>query len=275
MPAGDFVALCTPPQEEVLSLPPPYETMCSQYDSKGGEFSYADGVVQSEECSSKCIADNWQQHCSCFSKLYSVKHRRKGPICEYIDHREFLQRRRFLSTAGGFFAVHGQDEEAALASQLPVSLHEALPVHVTVVMGSHKKKTIYTFPRIPMEDLMIYIGGHVDMWLGFALIGVCGVVLDFSIKCSKWFSRSGARARAAAGEAAPPGGSVLARAHTVAAGPAPLPRNTCRNRTPRVAYQRMPLLRTPGSRPHVISPRPPRISEPTWKKAHACVAVTA
>ncbi|KAH7960222.1 hypothetical protein HPB49_017916 [Dermacentor silvarum] len=38
------------------------------------------------ECSSKCIADNWQQHCSCFSKLYSVKHRRHGPICEYIDH---------------------------------------------------------------------------------------------------------------------------------------------------------------------------------------------
>nr|XP_054929344.1 uncharacterized protein LOC129386104 [Dermacentor andersoni] len=74
-------------QEEVLSLPPPYETMCSQYDSKSGEYSYADGVVQSEECSSKCIADNWQQHCSCFSKLYSVKHRRHGPICEYIDHR--------------------------------------------------------------------------------------------------------------------------------------------------------------------------------------------
>ncbi|KAL1424349.1 hypothetical protein MTO96_020275 [Rhipicephalus appendiculatus] len=73
-------------QEEVLSLPPPYETMCSQYDSKSGEYSYADGVVQSEECSSKCIADNWQQHCSCFSKLYSVKHRRHGPICEYIDH---------------------------------------------------------------------------------------------------------------------------------------------------------------------------------------------
>ncbi|KAH6934255.1 hypothetical protein HPB50_022627 [Hyalomma asiaticum] len=77
-------------QEEVLSLPPPYETMCSKYDSKTGEYSYADGVVQSEECSSKCIADNWQQHCSCFSKLYSVKHRRKGPICEYIDHHATL-----------------------------------------------------------------------------------------------------------------------------------------------------------------------------------------
>ncbi|KAH6934148.1 hypothetical protein HPB50_020719 [Hyalomma asiaticum] len=37
-------------QEEVLSLPPPYETMCSKYDSKTGEYSYADGVVQSEVC---------------------------------------------------------------------------------------------------------------------------------------------------------------------------------------------------------------------------------
>ncbi|KAH8039500.1 hypothetical protein HPB51_007402 [Rhipicephalus microplus] len=34
--------------EEVLSLPSPYETMCSKYDSKSGEYSYADGVVQSE-----------------------------------------------------------------------------------------------------------------------------------------------------------------------------------------------------------------------------------
>ncbi|KAM7311544.1 uncharacterized protein ISCGN_008451 [Ixodes scapularis] len=59
-------------------------------------------------------------------------------------------------------------------------------VHVTVVMGSNKKKTIYTFPRLPLEDLAIYIGGHVDMWLGFALIGVLWVALDLAIRCSKW-----------------------------------------------------------------------------------------
>ncbi|KAL3182719.1 hypothetical protein MRX96_034625 [Rhipicephalus microplus] len=139
-------------QEEVLSLPSPYETMCSKYDSKSGEYSYADGVVQSEECSSKCIADHWQQHCSCFSKLYSVKHRRHGPICEYIDHlrcTDKMKRQLWLPSC----------------------------------------QSACTRP-CPMEDLMIYIGGHVDMWLGFALIGVCGAILDLAVKCSKWFSRN-------------------------------------------------------------------------------------
>ncbi|XP_065282634.2 uncharacterized protein [Dermacentor albipictus] len=184
-------------QEEVLSLPPPYETMCSQYDSKSGEYSYADGVVQSEECSSKCIADNWQQHCSCFSKLYSVKHRRQGPICEYIDHlrcTDKMKRQLWLHSCQSACTrpcreVRYKGLVFRTGIVTGASDNRSL-VQVTVVMGSNKKKTIYTFPRIPMEDLMIYIGGHVDMWLGFALIGVCGAVLDFAVKCSKWFSRN-------------------------------------------------------------------------------------
>ncbi|XP_075747025.1 uncharacterized protein LOC119159444 isoform X3 [Rhipicephalus microplus] len=184
-------------QEEVLSLPSPYETMCSKYDSKSGEYSYADGVVQSEECSSKCIADHWQQHCSCFSKLYSVKHRRHGPICEYIDHlrcTDKMKRQLWLPSCQSACTrpcreVRYKGLVFRTGDVIQASDNRSL-VHVTVVMGSNKKKTIYTFPRIPMEDLMIYIGGHVDMWLGFALIGVCGAILDLAVKCSKWFSRN-------------------------------------------------------------------------------------
>ncbi|KAM7311547.1 hypothetical protein ISCGN_008454 [Ixodes scapularis] len=182
-------------QHEVLSLPPPYETMCSQYGQKGGEYSYADGIVQSEECSSKCIADNWQKHCNCFSKLYSVKHRRKGPICEYIDHlrcTDKMKKQLWLHSCQSACTrpcrevrYRGLVFRTGLLPQASASDNRS-QVHVTVVMGSNKKKTIYTFPRLPLEDLAIYIGGHVDMWLGFALIGVLWVALDLAIRCSKW-----------------------------------------------------------------------------------------
>ncbi|EEC17722.1 hypothetical protein IscW_ISCW012008 [Ixodes scapularis] len=104
-------------------------------------FTYGEKYVVSvfQECSSKCIADNWQKHCNCFSKLYSVKHRRKGPICEYIDHlrcTDKMKKQLWLHSCQS-------------ACTRPCSRSQ---VHVTVVMGSNKKKTIYTFPRLPVAE---------------------------------------------------------------------------------------------------------------------------
>ncbi|XP_064460756.1 uncharacterized protein LOC135370822 [Ornithodoros turicata] len=182
-------------EHEIFSLPPPYETMCTKYDEKLDEYSYADGVVQSEECSSKCIADNWQKSCNCFSKLYSVKHRRNGPICEYIDHlkcTDKMKKNLWLHSCQASCTRPCREVRyrgmVFRTGVLPeVSLDNRSHVQVTVVLGSSKKKTIYTFPRIPFEDLVIYIGGHIDMWLGFALIGVCTISLDLAVKYSKFF----------------------------------------------------------------------------------------
>ncbi|KAK8762731.1 hypothetical protein V5799_026003 [Amblyomma americanum] len=70
----------------VLSLKSPYETQCTDYEEMTRRFNYTSDVIQQEECSEKCLADQWKNTCDCYPKLYSMKHVLKGNLCEYLAH---------------------------------------------------------------------------------------------------------------------------------------------------------------------------------------------
>ncbi|CAN7938001.1 unnamed protein product, partial [Ixodes hexagonus] len=77
-------------QTELVSLPLPYETRCIDYAATADESLYDDKEIQEEECSEYCVAQKWIESCGCFSKMYAVKHRMKGTVCEYVPHSKCI-----------------------------------------------------------------------------------------------------------------------------------------------------------------------------------------
>lgn len=85
-------------QFHLVSLPKPYETGCVDYEKEGdNEHLYERHVIQEEECCEACVAATWLKHCGCFSKMYAVKHKMTGNVCDYVTHCEYFFASKLLS----------------------------------------------------------------------------------------------------------------------------------------------------------------------------------
>nr|XP_037269323.1 uncharacterized protein LOC119161091 [Rhipicephalus microplus] len=152
-------------QTELVSLPLPYETRCIDYEATADESLYDEKEIQEEECSEFCVAQRWIDTCGCFSKMYAVKHRMSGTVCEYVPHMrcidELIRQKWFVSC---------QNECTRGCNNLEADL--------TVVLGSTKRKIVSNLPRMTMADFLLYLSGHVSMWLGVSLIAAGPLVVE-------------------------------------------------------------------------------------------------
>ncbi|XP_064460074.1 uncharacterized protein LOC135370293 [Ornithodoros turicata] len=167
-------------QTEFVSLPPPYETRCIDYKATSDETLYGDKEIQEEECSEFCVAQKWLDTCSCISKMYAVKHRMKGHVCEYVPHmrcidaliaKRWFRQCQDLCTRGckdtrykGLMFQTGKIEKYIK--------YENAEADLTVLMGSTKRRIVRNRARMTIGDFLLYLSGHVSMWLGVALINV-------------------------------------------------------------------------------------------------------
>ncbi|XP_075752382.1 uncharacterized protein LOC119173303 isoform X3 [Rhipicephalus microplus] len=150
-------------QTNVLSLKMPYETQCTDYEEMTRQFNYTKDVIQQEECSEKCLADQWKNKCDCYPKLYSMKHVLKGNLCEYLAH---LKCNDYMKTMNWLPFCQNQCTRPCRNKE----------IEVTVVLGTTKRRIVQTLPRMLGSDLITYFSGHVSMWLGVSLLQLADIL---------------------------------------------------------------------------------------------------
>ncbi|XP_077531972.1 uncharacterized protein LOC144144415 [Haemaphysalis longicornis] len=173
-------------QTELVSLPLPYETRCIDYVSTADESLYDGKEIQEEECSEFCVAQKWISTCGCFSKMYAVKHRMKGAVCEYVPHMrcidELIHQKWFLSCQNVCTRGCKDTRYRGLMFQTgyitEYARYDNLEADLTVVLGSTKRKIVSNLPRMTMADFLLYLSGHVSMWLGVSLIAAGPLIVD-------------------------------------------------------------------------------------------------
>lgn len=173
-------------QTELVSLPLPYETRCIDYAATADETLYGEKEIQEEECSEYCVAQKWIETCGCFSKMYAVKHRMKGTVCEYVPHLqcidELIHKRWFLSCQSICTRGCRDTRYRGLMFQTGYISHyaryEDTEADLTVVLGSTKRRIVSNIPRMTISDFLLYLSGHVSMWLGVSLIAAGLLVVD-------------------------------------------------------------------------------------------------
>ncbi|XP_075541875.1 uncharacterized protein LOC142575939 [Dermacentor variabilis] len=173
-------------QTELVSLPLPYETRCIDYVATADESLYDEKEIQEEECSEFCVAQRWIATCGCFSKMYAVKHRMKGTVCEYVPHMrcidELIRQKWFMSCQN--ICTRGCKDTRYRGLMFQTGFitdyvrYENLEADLTVVLGSTKRKIVSNLPRMTMADFLLYLSGHVSMWLGVSLIAAGPLVVE-------------------------------------------------------------------------------------------------
>ncbi|XP_077551301.1 uncharacterized protein LOC144164992 [Haemaphysalis longicornis] len=180
-------------QTDVLSLETPYETMCTDYEEMTRRFNYTKDVIQQEECSEKCLADQWKTKCDCYPKLYSMKHVLKGNLCEYLAHlkcNDFMKTMNWLPFCQNQCTrpcreVRYKSYSFQTGNLQKYIQYENKEIEVTVVLGTTKRKIVQTLPRMLGSDLVTYFSGHVSMWLGVSLLQLADVLSNVYEKISR------------------------------------------------------------------------------------------
>ncbi|KAL1485273.1 hypothetical protein MTO96_032064 [Rhipicephalus appendiculatus] len=136
-------------QTELVSLPLPYETRCIDYEATADETLYDEKEIQEEamRCIDELIRQKWfvscQNECTrgCKDTRYRGLMFQTGFITDYVRY-------------------------------------ENLEADLTVVLGSTKRKIVSNLPRMTMADFLLYLSGHVSMWLGVSLIAAGPLVVE-------------------------------------------------------------------------------------------------
>ncbi|OQR71595.1 hypothetical protein BIW11_10903 [Tropilaelaps mercedesae] len=76
-------------QTDSFSLPPPYESACTDYTRLTHRSGYSDRRLHADECAERCLMDRWVSACQCISKLYALKHLLKAPMCDIFSHGKY------------------------------------------------------------------------------------------------------------------------------------------------------------------------------------------
>ncbi|XP_049272688.1 uncharacterized protein LOC125758944 [Rhipicephalus sanguineus] len=162
----------------------PYETQCTDYEEMTRQFNYTKDVIQQEECSEKCLADQWKNKCDCYPKLYSMKHVLKGNLCEYLAHlkcNDYMKTMNWLPFCQNQCTRPCREVRYKSYSFQTGSLknyiqYENKEIEVTVVLGTTKRRIVQTLPRMLGSDLITYFSGHVSMWLGVSLLQLADIL---------------------------------------------------------------------------------------------------
>ncbi|XP_050023397.2 uncharacterized protein [Dermacentor andersoni] len=171
-------------QTNVLSLKTPYETQCTDYEEMTKRFNYTKDVIQQEECSEKCLADQWKNQCDCYPKLYSMKHVLKGNLCEYLAHlkcNDYMKTMNWLPYCQNQCTrpcreVRYKSYSFQTGSVKDYNRYGNKEIKVTVVLGTTKRRIVQTLPRMLGSDLVTYFSGHVSMWLGISLLQLADIL---------------------------------------------------------------------------------------------------
>ncbi|XP_022694907.1 uncharacterized protein LOC111263785 isoform X3 [Varroa jacobsoni] len=179
-------------QHDIVSLAKPYESGCVDYEKEGLNSSLYEGhIIQEEECCEACVAATWMKHCGCFSKMYAVKHRRLGIVCDYVTHLKcidrMIQNKWFVRCQERCTQGCNDKRYRGLMHQIGyLETENGVPstdhAEINVYLASTNVKQITNLAKIKFSDFVFYLSGHMTMWLNLSLLGSAPDAIFFLLR---------------------------------------------------------------------------------------------
>ncbi|XP_064459313.1 uncharacterized protein LOC135369726 [Ornithodoros turicata] len=197
-PSGEYIFSLE--QRVVNYLPAPYDTMCTDYYSRGLN-SLSSSLYTKELCYEECKVDVIQQNCNCILKDYVFRHRINGTVCSQFETDICVRgsRRHVMKVCeaqcGKGCKEYIYDTKQAFWRTHDPDIEGEYYIRVKFLMTSRSVDVMQIIPLLQGTQILGIIGGYLGLWLGLSIyIIVHGalqrVFLPLKMKLKSAFDRA-------------------------------------------------------------------------------------